>query len=245
MKKYQLTKIGDFHENHCEDYSLISEIGEHRDLISVLDGCTMGEESYFASALIGKLLKKIAKEEYYLEYIKGEAPSLKHQLEKVLARLFEELNDLKNSLQLEVEELLSTVILGIIDSGTKCCELQIIGDGLIVQNGFSIEYDQENTPDYIGYHLGENFEYWLTNQTQKLSLDKVSDLSISTDGIFTFSSYNKEEYSEIGADELIEYLLIDQVDIENERMLIKKLREIEKKWGLRPTDDLGIVRVIL
>lgn len=84
MKKYQLTKIGDFHENHCEDYSLISEIGAHRDLISVLDGCTMGEESYFASALIGKLLKRIAKEEYYLEYIKGYSPSLKEQLRSVL-----------------------------------------------------------------------------------------------------------------------------------------------------------------
>lgn len=245
MKKYQLTKIGDFHENHCEDYSLIREIGEHRVLISVLDGCTMGEESYFASALIGKLLKKIAKEEYYLEYIKGEAPSIKDQLEKVLARLFEGLNDLKNSLQLEVDELLSTVILGIIDSSTKSCELQIIGDGLIIQNGLKIEYDQENTPDYIGYHLTENFEYWLTNQTQRLSLNKVSDLSISTDGIFTFSKYDNKDYSEIMPNELIAYLLMDQTDIENERMLKKKLREIEEKWGLRPTDDLGIVRVVL
>ena len=223
MKKYQLIKIGDFHENHCEDYSLIREIGEHRVLISVLDGCTMGEESYFASALIGKLLKKIAKEEYYLEYIKGEAPNIKDQLEKVLARLFEGLNDLKNSLQLEVDELLSTVILGIIDSSTKSCELQVIGDGLIIQNGLKIEYDQENTPDYIGYHLAENFEYWLTNQTQRLSLNKVSDLSISTDGIFTFSKYDNKDYSEIMPNELIAYLLMDQTDIENERMLKKKL----------------------
>ena len=44
---------------------------------------------------------------------------------------------------------------------------------------------------------------------------------------------------------MIDYLLMDQTDIDNERMLKKKLREIEKKWGLRPTDDLGIVRVIL
>lgn len=245
MKKYQLTKIGDFHENHCEDYSLISEIGVHRDLISVLDGCTMGEESYFASALIGKLLKRIAKEEYYLEYIKGYSPSLKEQLRSVLDRLFDGLNDLKNKLQLEVEELLSTVIIGIIDSSTRCCEIQIIGDGLIVQDGRRIEYDQENTPDYIGYHLAESFETWFRNQKQRLSFEKVRDLSLSTDGIFTFSRFDNEKYSKIGTNELIEYLLVDQTDIENERMLKKKLREIEKKWGLRPTDDLGIVRVVL
>lgn len=30
----------------------------------------------------------------------------------------------------------------------------------------------------------------------------------------------------------------------NEKMLRKKLNIIEEKWGLRPTDDLGIIRLI-
>jgi len=31
---------------------------------------------------------------------------------------------------------------------------------------------------------------------------------------------------------------------QNPRILIKQLNKIEEKWGLRPTDDLGIIRLI-
>ncbi|MGK0364095.1 MAG: serine/threonine protein phosphatase PrpC [Saprospiraceae bacterium] len=65
LKTDRHLQIGEHHLNHCEDYLLIAEIGDNILLIAVCDGCTMGEESWFASALIGKLLKKISREIHF------------------------------------------------------------------------------------------------------------------------------------------------------------------------------------
>lgn len=62
MKKYAISKIGEFHINHNEDSSAITEIGDDKIMIAVMDGCSMGKESHFASTLIAKLLRKIGKE---------------------------------------------------------------------------------------------------------------------------------------------------------------------------------------
>ena len=55
----------------------------------------------------------------------------------------------------------------------------------------------------------------------------------------------KYEYSEIAEKAIIEYLLLDNQWEDNEMMLSKKVLEIEKEYGLKPSDDLTIVRVIL
>lgn len=248
MKKnnsiHEITKIGSFHENHCEDYTVCTAIGEDRLLLAVLDGCTMGEESYFASALIGKLAKKIGKEEFYKEYAEKKTAALDIQLKAIYRQLFDGLKEMKNTLMLERGELLSTIVLGVVDQHEKEAELLVVGDGVISCNGNLTEFDQENVPDYIGYHLSEDFDEWYDQQSQFVSLKDVHDLSISTDGIFTFSKYDTETYPERTEQELIDFLLNDNSDITNERMYVKKLHHLEKNWGLLPTDDLGIVRVI-
>ena len=57
MVKSEFTQIGEFHINHNEDFLVSCEIGNDKMMIAVMDGCTMGTESYFASTLIGKLLR--------------------------------------------------------------------------------------------------------------------------------------------------------------------------------------------
>ena len=71
----------------------------------------------------------------------------------------------------------------------------------------------------------------------------IEDISIATDGIFTFSNFNNEGYKKCEVD-LVEFLLNEKGDTKNPRMLIKRLKKIEEKWGLRPTDDIGIIRLI-
>jgi len=61
MKIFELSQIGEFHTNHNEDSYTITEIEAHQFLIAVMDGCSMGKESHFASTLIAKLLRKIGK----------------------------------------------------------------------------------------------------------------------------------------------------------------------------------------
>ena len=98
---HKITQIGTFHENQCEDYAFYGDIGQSRLLMAVMDGCTMGTESHFASTLIGKLLKKISREFFYLEYTKAKTLSPKDLLQAVMRKLFQSLIQLKNDLQLE------------------------------------------------------------------------------------------------------------------------------------------------
>lgn len=161
-----------------------------------------------------------------------------------MRRLFRELRQIKNQLDLEKEEILSTLILGVLDKQSKEIELITIGDGLICSNGELIEFEQDDKPDYLGYHLEENFDVWFKNQSQKLSLKNVKDFSISTDGIFTFKNFNRKEYDyQITEEEIVEYLLVDEKWINQENMLKKKVSKIENEFGLKPSDDLTIIRI--
>ena len=132
------------------------------------------------------------------------------QLEEILGFLFKDLKELKNKLMLETEEILSTLIIGLFDNKLQQVELLSIGDGLICINGNYYEYEQDDRPDHLGYHLDKEFGDWYNIQHQRLSFEGVMDLSISTDGIFTFKRFDDKEYESVKDEELVEYLLIDQ-----------------------------------
>lgn len=98
MTRYEITQIGEHHTNYCEDYVLTASLGEDKILCAVMDGCTMVTESNFASTLIGKILRKIAKEISYKSFVdKKETPN-EELLKKVVEQLFNELRNLKNIL---------------------------------------------------------------------------------------------------------------------------------------------------
>lgn len=245
MKIYHISKMGEFHVEHNEDASATVTLDDDKLLIAVMDGCSMGTESHFASTLIAKLLRKIGKEVSYKAFAERTRATVDNLLETVMEQLFLELKELKNRLLLETEEILSTLLLGICDTKQKRLSLMTVGDGLICCNGKYTEYEQDDKPDYLGYHLHKSFGEWYSSQTQRLHLSDVSDCSISTDGIFTFKKFDANEYPPVEDAEIIDYLLIENEDTENEKMLSKKLLHIEKKYGLKPSDDLTIIRLIL
>jgi len=235
--------MGDFHQNFCEDALLSFSISNEKHLLAVMDGCSSGTDSHFASALISKILKKVCIELAYLEFSKREIFTLKEFQKRTLEGLFENLKLQRNQLHLGKEEILSTLILAII-SDDKKAEIITIGDGLICCNGEYFEYEQDDRPDYLAYHLDENFKDWFQNQKQFLSFSNVGDLSISTDGIFTFNIFNNQKYPKIEEEAWIDLLLKNKEGFEFEKMLHKKVIYLEKEFGLRPTDDLAILRII-
>jgi hypothetical protein len=243
MRKYEISTIGDFHLNHNEDSFSVNEISDSKIMISVMDGCSMGKESHFASTLISKILRKRCKEIGYREFAEKTEKGIKSYLRELIEQLFKDLGRIKNELNLETEEVLSTLILSILDLEKKEIEIMTIGDGVICCNGILHEYEQGDKPDYLGYHLNEDFEAWFEKQKQRLSFKDVKDISLSTDGIFTFKNFDDKEYELISDQQIVEFLLIDDKWQENEMMLKKKILEIENKNGLRPSDDLTIVRV--
>ncbi|KUG07955.1 protein phosphatase 2C domain-containing protein [Solirubrum puertoriconensis] len=243
MKSYQLLQIGTHHTNHCEDYNLVAHLSERTLLCAVMDGCTMGTDSYFAATLVGKLLRKIATEENYNSFYHKALPLPPATLLRaVMRQLMAELGTLKSQLLLNQTELLSTLLLAIVDVQERTAEVLIVGDGLVCINGRLTEYEQNNIPDYLGYHLAEPFDAWYDAHPQKLSASNVRDLSLSTDGIFTFSRLGNSATSI--APNPVAHLLIDQSHQEVDTMLLKKLLFLQQQCGLVPTDDLGIVRLI-
>ena len=235
---HEIRRIGASHINHCEDYTVSEQIGENRYLLAVLDGCTMGDESYFASTLFGKLLRKIAKEAFYKEHLENLRPTINELIRWILERLFSEISQAKNLLQLERNELLSTLILCVMDEKDRIGKIVCVGDGVVVVDDKIIEYDQDNQPDYLGYHLQEDFSTWYGQLDQVLEVKDFERISLSTDGILTYSGGEERAIGEI-----MHYLLIDDSEINNERLFSKKLRTIEKEWGMENFDDIGIVRI--
>lgn len=242
MRIYHTLKIGEYHTNYCEDYLINCEIGHQKMLCAVMDGCSMGTDSHLASTLTGKILRKISSGLSYQEFISKEAPRLSKLMENVMRQLFSELRTIKNTLLLQREELLSTLVIAIIDTENCSGEFLCVGDGLICINGQYFEFEQNDQPDYLGYHLEEDFEQWIENQHQKISVEHITDFSISTDGIFTFKKFDEGIYEQ--PDNIVDYLLVDNTGSATEMMLHKKVIDIESEWGLKPADDIAIIRGI-
>ncbi len=242
MKIYKTIKIGEFHTNHCEDFLIDEQIATNEKLVAVLDGCTMGTESVFASILFGKILRNIAKTKFYKEFVTNESTELKDKLREVVKELFEQTKSVKNQLGLETNELLSTLIIGIVDTTNSKAEFLTIGDGLICKDGDLIEYEQNDKPDYLGYHLVDDFDTWFDNQEQKLTISNFKDLSICTDGIFTFKNLQDKSKQKTER-EVVEFLLIDNEGMEYDNFLDRKVRILKDKWNHLVTDDLAIIRI--
>ncbi len=222
----------------------IGEYGKNKILCAVMDGCTTALESHFASTLIGKILRKICLEKGYKEFIeeKDKEHNIEDDLKSILRDLLNELKIVKNQLMLDSKELLSTLIIMLVDKNNERGVVLAIGDGFVNINGEITDFEQDNKPDYLGFHLSEDFETFYNSQTQKIIFSKLTDLSISTDGIFTFEKVvqNKSD-QDIN---VIEFLTAESSNSDNEEMLNLKLKTLENEFGLKPTDDFSIIRLI-
>jgi len=243
MNLYSTLHIGDYHINHCEDDFLIKKIGSDKIVCAIMDGCSTAMDSHFASTLIKKILRKVIIEAGYKAlYKKDSQDSLEEELREIIRGLFKELLFVKNHLMLDEKELLTTLTILLYDNTTDNGIVLTIGDGVVCINGSITEFDRNNKPDYLAYHLHENFEDWYSAQSQKIFFDHLEDVSIATDGILSFSKIKKTDSDEVI--NFMEYLMIDQKNNETEDMLNRKIKQLEHQYGVKPTDDLAIIRMI-
>lgn len=204
----------------------------------------MGTESVFAALLVKKTLQKLAKASYYLNWKSHSQVPLSQTGKDLLQSLHRELRHLQNQLELETEELLTTLLMGVIDLPQKEAYLICIGDGLIVADGGTVEFDQGDKPDYLAYHLHEDFDTWFASITQTQHFKRVSDLSISSDGILAFRNL-KYPSQQCAIDQLIHYLMVDRAELEFSNGLDRKIANLAAEWHHFPTDDLAMIRVLL
>nr|WP_198999868.1 protein phosphatase 2C domain-containing protein [Flavobacterium sp. ASV13] len=244
MRIYSSLQIGDYHQNNCEDHLFIGEYGKNNIVYAVMDGCTTALESQFASLLVGKILKKICLEKGYKEFIeKNNQPlSPEENLKLILQDLLNELKIIKNQLMIDEKELLTTLIILLFDKDQQKGIVLAIGDGFININGKITEFEQDNKPDYLGFHVSEDFENFYSSQKQKIKFNLLEDISIATDGIFTFEKLSAPKSKE--EIDVIQFLTVDKTSSEKDDMLDFKLKRLENEFGLKPTDDFSIIRII-
>ncbi|WP_326984672.1 protein phosphatase 2C domain-containing protein [Chryseobacterium sp. MYb264] len=243
MNIYSTIQIGDYHTNQCEDALIIKNIGSDRLLIAVMDGCTTAMESHFASTLVSKILRKIATELGYRELYEKSLDHLNadFELQEILKSLFKELLSIKNQLLLDEKELLTTLIIVLYHKKEKQGIALAVGDGLVCINGELFNFNQDNKPDYLGFHLKEDFDSWYQNQTQKIFFNTIKDISIATDGIFTFSKMKSTDHK--AQIDPVDYLLMDKMEDTSDEMLNLRMKKLENQYGLKPTDDIAIIRI--
>ncbi|MGN7866954.1 protein phosphatase 2C domain-containing protein [Chryseobacterium sp. 22458] len=243
MKTYSSLQIGDYHTLHCEDDLLIKKINADKIVCAVMDGCSTAMDSHFASTLFAKILRKAIVEAGYKElYEKEVQRNLEEELRDIVRSLFKELLFIKNHLMLNEKELLTTLIILVYDRKADKGIILAIGDGVICINGKITEFDRDNKPDYLAYHLHEDFEHWYDSLQQKVFFEHMHDVSIATDGILSFSKIKKVEFDKVI--NCMEYLMTNLSNDDTEEMLNKKIKILEHQYGVKPTDDLAIIRLI-
>ena len=239
-KIYKTIEIGTNHKNFCEDYLLVKE-NENYILAAVFDGCSSGIESYFASALLGKITGKAFDSLKFEDDIKRNI----YQLTKnVITTFFETAINLK----LLQDELFSTAIIALIDKKKDKIEVAAMGDGAIFAQDKQYIIDQNNIPDYPIYYLytldiAKGFDNWFENFITRYSFENIKNFAISTDGILSFR--NPEHYypRENVREEIYQELILSERLMDSESKLQRSLRILKKTNNWEHYDDLAIIRI--
>lgn len=242
-----LLRRGSLHNNFCEDFFFVYDEHPQYFLAAVFDGCSSGTDSHLASTLLAKLIRHSCRQGI-LDPVVTPAEGMK----TVLYQLVKQLNTLKHDFGLRLDELLSTIILMLVDKVSLQTAIISIGDGFIQLNGQAIVIDQENEPDYLAYYLNdlsddESFEHWFENHQHKYFADSVKDISISSDGILSFTVLPGRDESELPtqAIDAVNYLTKDDYLLNNTAMLPRKCNILKHKHQLLNQDDLCIIRLIV
>ena len=188
---HKYIKRGLNHANYCEDFVLHESLADKYDLFGVFDGCSSGIDSHFASAFIAKTVRS----EFHKLADKTDLP---HEdfMKKLLFNLIITLKEQKQSLNLEQNELLSTIILFLYDVDSNSGIIVSAGDGIVSINGGHTIINEDNIPDYPAYHLDkinseQEFKKWYMMHVRQYFVDNLIDVSISTDGATSFVQTKK------------------------------------------------------
>ena len=195
-----LNKRAITHDNHCEDdYWIHSENGVI--VGAVLDGCSTGINSHFASTLVKYSLEN---SKDYIRYTTCPAESafdfLTQQVKKSMVAV-------AGYLGLTDMNLLSTIVFFHYDTYTKELVVKFFGDGVVYVNGERNEHSEDNAPQYLAYHMDDNYDdfeaYLLSRKT--LNFNNVVEFKICSDGIDSLVNIKNMKVPSVAGKEYLLY----------------------------------------
>lgn len=241
MEVESLLKRGSIHTEYCEDAVFYTSISDDWIIGSVMDGCSSAKESYFASTLFSKLISKACKTLPYLSRIQSDLSlselSPKKLGESILSQVFDNVKKAHQQFLLDEIELLTTLLIAVVNVKTNKAWVNISGDGFIEIDNRLIELDQNNVPDYLSYHLKLSFESWLKKHTQSFELSNFKQLTITTDGISKFIDKSGGFPKDFNS---ANFLL--SINSKNPLNLNNAFAVLAQEHQLTPFDDIGIIR---
>lgn len=209
--------------NSCEDSYFIRETEDHV-CGGVFDGCSTGIKSHWASQTLAYAFQAV---EYY------------PVSEKALTCVYLFLNNIKNSLSLTSDNFLSTCILFIYHKKTNTLAVRMFGDGCYFVNDVEYFVEQDNKPDYLGYHVfGEynSFLEFIDKYPMKI-YENVSNFKICSDGV---KSINRSQFEESKGHDPMALLYAPPTSPN----YLKRMWNILKKDKYTIADDLTIISYV-
>ena len=243
MEILTLHQRGIHHQNFNEDFLYTYNLSEEIIVAAVMDGCSSAKDSQFTSVLYAKSLHKssrmLPQMKEIVEDFDLETMGLEGIAEFFMNQLFEDLKRTKKLFFLETKEILSTIVLMVYDNKRKKACIKMSGDGLFAVNGEITEVDQNNIPNFLGYHLNRKFDDIKRKEIETWSFVDVRDISISTDGIDKLMVSEKKKSNASPR----EQLLVGK-PLGNKEEFFKDKYSSFVENGFIPKDDIAIIRVI-
>ncbi len=235
-----ISRKGSLHKDTNEDF-LLSEERQNLILCAVFDGCSTGKDSHFASALFGKILRNS-----FFSLDLNRTIDLENLMQELSQLFINKVISIQKELKIPTSELLSTGIFCLLNKQNREAKIIAIGDGFLSQNRQNEIINQNNTPNYLAYHLEtiekkNGFESWYRNEIKHFQFSETKNVTIATDGILSFK--NQTNSMEDLIIDPIAYLIIDDFLQGNKSMLSRKLNILKNKYALSNTDDISIIRI--
>lgn len=248
-----LLRRGIDHKNYAEDSLACVEM-KNFVYSCVFDGCSSGKDSHFASTLFKKAFNDVINKLGHI--LDNSENEIEYNLKFLTFQIARKIYETKQVLDLKTEELLSTMVVCVLDKGTQNCMIAAFGDGyfrvddvecFVKNTKFLHLEDGENRPDYIAYNLDfmqnyNDFEVWYTMQPEKHFFEDVTNVTIASDGLDTFTKYREPKNPEDVVNP-VDYFVKDELFLGHEIMLEKKYNLINSKYCMTNKDDLSLIRI--
>lgn len=217
-----LNVISESH-NSCEDSYFINET---EDFVygGVFDGCSTGTKSHWASQTLA-----------YAFQAAGHLPVSRNALTNVYSYL----NIVKSILSLSEFNFLSTCVLFTYDKKSKQLCIRVFGDGCYFVNDVEYYIEQDNKPDYIGYHLFGHYHAFheFIDKYQLKIYENVDNFKICSDGI---KSITRSQFEQSDAPEPMALLYAPPTSSN----YLERMWNILKRNKYKITDDLTIISYV-
>lgn len=179
---------GAVHELHCEDDFYVFE-NEEVIVANIFDGCSSGVDSHFSSTQHKYCLREVLKDIPYIlrEDNNRNFPfkNINESGKEIIYLLFESIRDINYEIG---KEMLSTVVLTLINKLTKEYFICFAGDGVCKINNeiHSIHDKDSNAVWYLSSVNYSDYDNYYDNYCTKFSGKFENEICISSDGIESF-----------------------------------------------------------